>query len=139
MLLNIFVQIVNAGLQVYLALLFYSSFSKRKCPVSVLLAAAVGAAAVMAAGLYFFRGKPIVYDSYQKILNYLVSPSVNMEELCLNVTVRGCIGALECIEEEATPKQALMETLVGAIGAKELDLARDIERDIINSLPNISV
>ena len=42
MLLNIFVQIVNAGLQVYLALLFYSSFSKRKCPVSVLLAAAVG-------------------------------------------------------------------------------------------------
>ena len=61
MLLNIFVQIVNAGLQVYLALLFYSSFSKRKCPVSVLLAAAVGAAAVMAAGLYFFRGKPIVY------------------------------------------------------------------------------
>jgi hypothetical protein len=80
-----------------------------------------------------------IYDSYQKILNYLVSPSVNMEELCLNVTVRGCIGALECIEEEATPKQALMETLVGAIGAKELDLARDIERDIINSLPNISV
>ena len=61
MLLNIFVQIVNAGLQVYLALLFYSSFSKRKCPVSVLLAAAVGATAVMATGLYFFRGKPIVY------------------------------------------------------------------------------
>ena len=80
-----------------------------------------------------------IYDSYQKILNYLVSPSVNMEELCLNVTVRGCIGALECIEEETAPKQALMQTLVGAIGAKELELARDIERNVINSLPNISV
>lgn len=80
-----------------------------------------------------------IYDSYQKILNYLVSPSVNMEELCLNVTVRGCIGALECIEEDATPKQALKETLVGAIGAKELELARQLERDVIDSLPNITV
>lgn len=80
-----------------------------------------------------------IYESYQKILNYLTSPSVNMEEMCLNVTLRGCIGALECIEEETAPKQALKETLVGAIGAKELELARNLERDVIDSLPNISI
>ena len=61
MLLNIIVQIVNAGLQVYLAILFYSSFSKRKCSLKVLIPAAICATLIMAVGLYFFKGKPIVY------------------------------------------------------------------------------
>ena len=59
--LNVIVQIVNAGLQVYLALLFYSSFSKRKCSLKILVTAAICSTLLMAAGLYFFKGKPIVY------------------------------------------------------------------------------
>lgn len=44
-----------------------------------------------------------VYKAYEKINNYLKSPEISREEICLNVTLRGCIGALDCMTEGDTP------------------------------------
>lgn len=80
-----------------------------------------------------------VYNAYQKICNYLKSPSVNQEELCLNVTLRGCLGALENMDEGDTPKESINNTLVGKIAESDLDLAENIKKDVVASLPNLSI
>lgn len=80
-----------------------------------------------------------VYDSFNKIITYLKSPSVNQEEMCLLITTRGCIGALQNIEEGDTPKQALINTLCGKIAEKDLFLYENIIKDVINVLPNMTV
>jgi len=80
-----------------------------------------------------------VYDAYTKINNYLKSPEISREEICLNVTLRGCIGALECMEEGDTPQQAVYNTLVGKVAEVDLDLAEDINKNIVKSLPNLQI
>jgi len=80
-----------------------------------------------------------VYDAYQKINNYLKSPEISREEICLNVTLRGCIGALDCMEEGDTPQQAIYNTLVGKVAEVDLELAEDINKNIVKSLPNLAV
>lgn len=80
-----------------------------------------------------------VYDAYTKINNYLKSPEISREEICLNVTLRGCIGALDCMEEGDTPQQAIYNTLVGKVAEVDLELAEDINKNIVRSLPNLSI
>lgn len=80
-----------------------------------------------------------VYDAYTKIINHLKSPEVSREEICLNVTLRGCLGALECIELGDTPQQAIYNTLVGKIAEVDMDLADDINKNVVKTLPNLSV
>lgn len=76
-----------------------------------------------------------VYSAYDKIINYLKSPSVNAEDIALSVTMRGCIGALENIEEGENPKDAILNTLIGKIAESDLELAEKV-KETIDSLPN---
>ena len=80
-----------------------------------------------------------VYNAYQKINNYLKSPEISREEICLNVTLRGCIGALECLDEGDTPQQAIYNSLIGKIAEVDLELADDINKNIVKSLPNLKI
>jgi hypothetical protein len=80
-----------------------------------------------------------VYDAYTKINNFLKSPEISREEICLNVTLRGCLGALECMEEGDTPQQALYNTLIGKIAEVDLELAEDVYKSIVKSLPNLTL
>ncbi len=80
-----------------------------------------------------------VYDAYTKINNYLKSPEISREEICLNVTLRGCLGALDNMEEGDTPQQAIYNTLVGKVAEVDLELAEDINKNIVRSLPNLSI
>ena len=80
-----------------------------------------------------------VYDAYEKIIAYLKNPEVSREELCLNVTLRGCIGALECMAQGDSPKMALANTLVGKIAEVDLELAETIKSDVIDSFPDLLV
>lgn len=73
-----------------------------------------------------------VLKIYKKILDYLMSPSVNAEDVCMRLTMRGCIGALEGIEEGETPKEAIRRTLIGKIAESDLDLANNVWQDIQN-------
>ena len=78
-----------------------------------------------------------VFSAYQKITDYLKSPSVNAEDVCLNVTLRGCIGALENINEGENPKEAIRNTLVGKISEVDLALAEDVYKNVVQSLPEL--
>ncbi len=78
-----------------------------------------------------------VYDAYVRINNYLKSPEVNAEDICLNVTLRGCIGALENMAEGDSPKEAIYNTLIGKIAEVDLELAENVKKDIVQGLPNL--
>lgn len=78
-----------------------------------------------------------VYDAYQRINAYLKSPEVNAEDVCLNVTLRGCIGALENMAEGDSPKEAIYNTLIGKIAEVDLELAENVKKDVVNGLPNL--
>lgn len=78
-----------------------------------------------------------VYNAYQRINQHLKSPEVSREEICLNVTLRGCIGALECMEEGDAPQQAVYNTLVGKVAEVDLELAEDIYKHVVKALPDL--
>lgn len=75
-----------------------------------------------------------VYDAYANILAYLRDPQHSQEELCENLTLRGCIGALECWEEGDEPKVAITNSLVGKIGETDLEVARALQANVVDSL-----
>jgi len=76
-----------------------------------------------------------VQNAYERIVNYLMSPSVNEEELVNNLSIRTCLGAITNMEEGQPPKRALINSLVGAIAVVDLELARKIQNEIIDLLP----
>ena len=78
-----------------------------------------------------------VYNAYDKLIQYLKSPAVNAEDICLNLTMRGCIGALENMEEGDDPKTAIRNTLLGKISEIDLELANAAYNDVIRSLPDL--
>lgn len=78
-----------------------------------------------------------VFNAYTKINEYLKSPAVNAEDVCLNVTLRGCIGALENISEGEEPKEAIRNTLIGKISEVDLELAEDVYKNVVMSLPDL--
>lgn len=72
-----------------------------------------------------------VYDAYTAIIAYLKDPANSQEELCDNITLRGCFGALECMQEGDDPKTALMNTLVGKIAEVDLEAAKHVSQYVI--------
>lgn len=79
-----------------------------------------------------------VFNAYAKITDYLKSPAVNAEDVCLNVTLRGCIGALENINEGEDAKDAIRNTLIGKISEVDLELAEDVYKNVVMSLPDLN-
>ena len=77
-----------------------------------------------------------VYNAYDKITKFLKSPQINAEDIALNVTLRGCIGALENIAEGESPTDAITNTLIGKIAEADLELAEKVCAEI-KSLPSM--
>lgn len=77
-----------------------------------------------------------VYNAYSRILDYLKSPDVSALEYCKNVTFRGCVGAIQCLQEGSTLKEAIEDTLVGKIAEYDLDLANDVLHTVVEVLPD---
>lgn len=75
-----------------------------------------------------------VYEAYSRILNMLMSKEYNSEDLCLNITLRGCIGAIENIIEGSSPKEALEDTFYGKIYVNDPAIADRIKEEVIDSL-----
>jgi hypothetical protein len=78
-----------------------------------------------------------VYNAYTKIINFLEDPANGGdEELTLNITLRGCKGALEDISEGNDPYQAIKNTLVGKI--RQSATAEETNRvweEVVQNLP----
>lgn len=92
---------------------------------------------ILAAQGYPKKNCKYVYEAYAKIIGYLKDPSQSREELCDNITLRGCFGALECMEEGQDCKSALKNSLVGKIAEVDLEAARDVMDNIVENLPDI--
>ena len=75
-----------------------------------------------------------VYSAYQRILNTLKTPGSGGDDCADTITLRSCIGALECIEEGCEPKDAIRDTMIGKIAEKDLELAKKIEEEVVDSL-----
>lgn len=75
-----------------------------------------------------------VYSAYTKVLNYLTSSGVNAEDVALSLCLRHCIAALKQIEIGIPFKEALSNTLIGTIGIKDLELARETQSNVIDVL-----
>lgn len=86
---------------------------------------------------YTERNVKYIYEAYNKIHRYLKDPSLSKDELCENITLRACFGALENIEEGQMPKDAIKNSLIGKIAEVDLETARDVERDVLYSLPEL--
>ena len=77
-----------------------------------------------------------VYKAYEQTVKYLKSPEVNEEEIVQNLSIRTCIGAIANMEEGQTPNRALINSIVGAVAAVDLEVARKLQQEIIGVLPN---
>ncbi len=77
-----------------------------------------------------------VYNAYEQTVTYLKSPEVNEEEICQNLSIRTCLGALDNMEEGQTPIRALINSIIGAIAVVDLDVARKAQRETIELLPD---
>lgn len=77
-----------------------------------------------------------IYTAYTRILDYLKSPDVSALEYCKNVTFRGCVGAIQCMQEGSPFKEAIEDTLVGKIAEYDLELAHDVLKNVVEILPD---
>lgn len=77
-----------------------------------------------------------VYNAYDKIINYLKLPKINAEDVCMNVTMRSCIGALENIEEGESRQDAIKNTIIGKIAEEDMALAEDVLKNVVQVLPD---
>jgi midasin (ATPase involved in ribosome maturation) len=75
-----------------------------------------------------------VFGVYNKIINYLMDPSINAEDVCMRLTMRGCIGALEAIEEGEDSKTAIQRSLIGKIAETDLELADLVLKGVVQSV-----
>lgn len=76
-----------------------------------------------------------VYDAYEKVVNFLSSPEVGCEEIVQNLSIRTCIGAIENMNEGMSSTRALINSIVGAIAVVDLETARKVRDEVIESLP----
>lgn len=79
-----------------------------------------------------------VYGAYEATIDYLKSPDVNEDDICQNLSIRTCLGAIENMEEGQTPQRALINSIVGAVAVVDVEVARNLQRETIECLPNPS-
>lgn len=79
-----------------------------------------------------------VYGAYEATIDYLKSPDVNEDDICQNLSIRTCLGAIENMEEGQTPRRALINSIVGAVAVVDVEVARNLQRETIECLPNPS-
>ena len=75
-----------------------------------------------------------VYDAYEKTVDYLKSPDVNEDDICQNLSIRTCLGAITNLEEGQSPTRALVNSIVGAVAVVDLEVARNLQKECIESL-----
>ena len=77
-----------------------------------------------------------VYGAYEATVDYLKSPDVNEDDIVNNLSIRTCLGAIANMEEGQSPKRALVNSIVGAVAAVDLEVARNLQHERIEMLPD---
>ena len=66
-----------------------------------------------------------VYDVYSKIRKFL-SEKEQFENYVKELSIRQCIGALNCIEEGESPEDAIMDTIYGALAIVDKEASENV-------------
>ncbi len=77
-----------------------------------------------------------VYNAYEATKQYLKDPDVNEDDICQNLSIRTCLGAIENMEEGQTPVRALINSIVGAVAVVDVEVARNLQHEKIECLRN---
>lgn len=79
-----------------------------------------------------------VYKAYTTILNYLQN-TANDEEMMLCVTMRHCLAALDLVDDGIvdTVRDAIYDTMIGAIALRDSDLADNVFKEAVMPLGGI--
>jgi hypothetical protein len=77
-----------------------------------------------------------VYKAYTSILNYLKNTALS-EEMSLCVTMRHCLAALSLLDDEVTSSvsEAVYDTMIGSIGLRDAQLAKEVYENAVQPLP----
>lgn len=74
-----------------------------------------------------------VYKAYSKIGAFLQKQNAN--DVAMSITMRHCLAALRRICKLGVPfKQALSDTMIGAIAIKDVELAQDTYKSVVESM-----
>lgn len=76
-----------------------------------------------------------VFDAYKRITEFLLNPSVNEEEVAYSLGIRTCFGALKLMSIGCPFSDAINNTMIGTIAIKNLMLARQVRKDVVEIMP----
>lgn len=72
-----------------------------------------------------------VYKVYEKIVNYLKSSTVDREDICDTLSMRTCLGCLDNMEDGDEFFTAVKNSIVGKVAESDLEIAKDIEEQVL--------
>lgn len=76
-----------------------------------------------------------VFNAYDKIRNYLCSPSLGAADVAMRLSLRTCFGVMEEYEDGMDMKTAISSVFAGKIGEVSLELANQVKKEAIELLP----
>ena len=80
---------------------------------------------------YDKRDCKMVYDTYKKIISWLESSTVHEDEVAYSLTMSHCLSALRQMSLGNSLNTAIFNTMIGAIGIKDLSLARKVNKEVV--------
>lgn len=78
-----------------------------------------------------------VYSAYSKCVEYLTSPDVGADYITQNLSIRTCLSAISAIGDGVDPHRALVNSLVGAVAVADLEIARQMQTDVIDCIRDL--
>lgn len=84
-----------------------------------------------------YKAAPVryVYDQYKKLRKDLKA-SEQKKKLLREISIRQCIDALNAIEEGVNPREAVIDSMYGAIAVKNQKIADNLKAGLFDTLPD---
>ena len=82
-----------------------------------------------------------VYDKYERIVKDLKGDSygtADTDSILLSLSLRSCEGALQAIAEGQKPKDAIIDSIVGKIAERDLEVATSV-RNLVDGFPDLRI
>lgn len=80
-----------------------------------------------------------VYGIYSDLLYVLTSPDYVSSECADLVTFRSCLSALRLMSEGVDGKEAIEQTMVNKVAERDLDIAKKLKADVLDSAVDFSM
>ena len=80
-----------------------------------------------------------VYDAYTRIVACVEDDNAiaDVESILLSLSMRTCIGAIECIQEGMDPTDAIENTIIGKIAEQDREVAKNCREAVLANLVSL--